>query len=57
MKMKKTNTRTIADLRREADKLIANGKMPSFEEVVRAVGEAKKYYRAFERIKRAGVVQ
>ncbi len=52
--MPETSTRTIADLRREAEGLIANGEMPSFEEVLRAVAEAKKVYRAkvrFERLK------
>ncbi len=49
-----TRARTIADLRREADELIANGEMPSFEEVLKAVAEVKRVYRAkvrFERLK------
>ncbi len=53
--MKTTRTRTIADLRREADELIATGEMPSLEEVSKAVAEAQKVYRAkvqFERLKR-----
>ncbi len=48
-------TRTIADLRREADELIATGEMPSLEEVLKAVAEAQNVYRAkvqFERLKR-----
>jgi len=56
----KSKTRTVADLRREADELIARNEMPSFEEVLRAIAEAKKVYRAkvrFERLKRAEEVQ
>lgn len=52
----KSKIRTVADLRREADELIARNEMPSFDEVLKAVAEAKKVYRAkvrFERLKRA----
>jgi len=52
--------RTVADLRREANELVARGEMPSFEEVLRAIAEAKKVYRAkvrFERLERVKAVQ
>jgi hypothetical protein len=56
----KSKTRTVADLRREADELIARNEMPPFEEALKTIAEAKKVYRAkvrFERLKRARVVQ
>jgi hypothetical protein len=52
--------RTTADLKREAEEMVAAGKMPTFEEVLRAVAEAKLGYVAkakFERLKKSKVVQ
>jgi hypothetical protein len=57
--MKKVK-RTTADLKREAEEMVAAGKMPTFEEVLRAVAEAKLGYVAkakFERLKKSKVVQ
>jgi hypothetical protein len=57
--MKKVK-RTTADLKREAEEMVAAGKMPTFEEVLRAVAEAKLVYKAkakFERLKKSKVKQ
>ena len=53
-------TRMVSDLKREAEEMVANGEMPSFEEVLRAVAEVRREYQAklrFERLKRTKVVQ
>jgi hypothetical protein len=52
--------RTTEDLKREAEAMIAAGTMPTFEEVLRAVAEAKLGYVAkakFERLKKSKVMQ
>jgi hypothetical protein len=52
--------RTTADLKREAEEMVAAGKMPQFEEVLRAMLDAKKVYHAnvrFERLKKSKVKQ
>jgi hypothetical protein len=52
--------RTTADLKREAEAMVAAGTMPEFEEVLRAMLDAKKVYRAnvrFERLKKSKVKQ
>jgi hypothetical protein len=52
--------RTTADLKREAEAMVAAGTMPTFEEVLRAVAEAKLVYKAkakFERLKKSKVMQ
>jgi hypothetical protein len=55
-----SKTRTVADLKREAAEMVAARTMPPFEEVLRAVAEARREYQAklrFERLKRTKVVQ
>jgi hypothetical protein len=55
-----SKTRTVADLKREADEMVANGEMPSLEDFLRAVAEVRKEYQAklrFERLKTAKVIQ
>jgi hypothetical protein len=52
--------RTTADLKREAEEMVAAGAMPTFEEFLRAVAEAKLVYVAkakFERLKKSKVMQ
>ena len=52
--------RTCADLKREADEMVARGEMPPFEDVLKALVDARRVYRAkvrFERLKSTKVVQ
>jgi hypothetical protein len=52
--------RTTADLKREAEAMVAAGIMPKFEEVLRAMAEAKLVYVAkakFEILKKSKVMQ
>ena len=49
-----------ADLRREADEMVARGEMPSREDFLRAVAEVRREYQAklrFERLKSNKVLQ
>ena len=55
-----SKTRTVADLQREAKEMVAKGEMPSLEEFLKMVAEARREYQAklkFERLKRTKVVQ
>jgi hypothetical protein len=50
--------RTCADLRREAEEMVAAGTMPPFEDVLKALVDARRVYRAqlkFMRLKKAKV--
>ena len=52
--------RTLADLRREAQALVAAGDMPTFADVLKAVVDARREYRAkvrFGRLKKARRIQ
>jgi hypothetical protein len=52
--------RTTEDLKREAEAMVAAGTMPEFEEVLRAMLDAKRVYRAnvrFERLNKSKVMQ
>jgi hypothetical protein len=52
--------RMVSDLKREAEEMVAKGKMPSLEEFLKMVAEARREYQAklqFERLKRTKVVQ
>lgn len=52
--------RTLADLRREAQALVAAGDLPSFADVLQAVVDARREYRAkirFGRLKKARRMQ
>jgi hypothetical protein len=52
--------RMVSDLKREADEMVANGEMPPFEDVLKALVDARRVYRAqlkFMRLKKAKVVQ
>ena len=56
----KSKKRTVADLRREADERVAAGTMPPFEDVLKALVDARRVYRAqlkFERLKKTRDVQ
>ena len=51
--------RMVSDLKREAEKMVAAGTMPPFEDVLKALVDARRVYRAqlkFERLKRAKVI-
>ena len=51
--------RTCADLKHEAEEMVARGEMPPFEDVLKALVDARRVYRAqlkFERLKRAKVL-
>jgi hypothetical protein len=52
--------RMVSDLKREAEEMVAKGEMPSLEEFLKMVAEARREYQAklpFERLKRTKVVQ
>jgi len=52
--------RMVSDLTREAAEMVAAGTMPPFEDVLKALVDARRVYRAqlkFMRLKRIKVVQ
>jgi len=54
-----SKTRTVADLKREAEEMVARGEMPPFEDVLKALVDARRVYRAqlkFLRLKKAKVI-
>jgi len=54
-----SKTRTVSDLRREAEEMVAAGTMPPFEDVLKALVDARRVYRAqvkFLRLKKAKVI-
>jgi hypothetical protein len=53
-------TRMVSYLKREAAEMVARGEMPSRDEFLRSVAEARKMYQAqlrFERLRSAKVTQ
>ena len=54
-----SKTRTVADLKREAEEMVAAGTMPPFEDLLKALVDARRLYRAqlkFLRLKKAKVI-